>query len=823
MAGEAIQQTRLARAFLKQRELDAHNEYANSSRNIKATIMMNSNYTDNLEDNKEDLNKLKPDLNLALQFLMMLSQCDESDAFTFQIFPERKSSSASYAKVLHGSLEELGEALIKDNLKGSGIFVTVNRTDGKGRKNINIIGIRSVFVDLDGAPLKPILDSPLSPHMVIESSPGRYHAYWVIKDLAIDEFTPIQKALAAQFGGDPKICDLSRVMRLPGFYHQKHIPYQTTIIKESSELPYNRDNFLITFGIKEDKDTFEARCEINHQDPVVEELKRNRLLIRAQGHPSGCWLIECPWRHLHTKQDLGTKYFEPNASDYPVGGFKCFHAHCGNKTLKDLLAYLGIQCSIVSEPLSLHRPLDVPKPFPFEALGSILMPAALAMQRVIQAPDAICAQSVLGAAALTCQPFANIFMDGRVIPLSIFLITVAESGERKSATDKIALKPIYAWQKMLDDAFKEENKKYIRSQELWECKRKEWMKNTSQGPFTDEMPCSPLHPLILVEEPTYEGIVKYLAIGQPSIGLFSDEGARFFGGHAMSRDNQLKTIAGLSSLWDGKEISRLRAGDGNMLLYGRRVSLHLMIQEIILEELMRNEMIKKQGFLPRCLISFPESTTGKRSYVEEDITKDQAICKYYDQLNLLLDKKLPINPFPAPQNELKPLPITLTGAAKKEWITYHDCIDLDSGLGKRLEPIRRLSNKAAEHVLRLAGNLQIIDLIETDQIDVEYIQKGIRLVEYYLEESMRIQGCLSIHPDLVLSQRLLDWLYSKEKDLFSLQEIYQYGPPQIRQASKARSIMMILEKHGWAKSTPGVEVEGRLHKEAWVIKRPHSC
>lgn len=54
-------------------------------------------------------------------------------------------------------------------------------------------------------------------------------------------------------------------------------------------------------------------------------------------------------------------------------------------------------------------------------------------------------------------------------------------------------------------------------------------------------PIAPLHPLTLVEEPTYEGIVKYLDIGQPSIGLFSDEGGRFFGGHAMSRDNQIKT------------------------------------------------------------------------------------------------------------------------------------------------------------------------------------------------------------------------------------------------------------------------------------------
>jgi hypothetical protein len=33
------------------------------------------------------------------------------------------------------------------------------------------------------------------------------------------------------------------------------------------------------------------------------------------------------------------------------------------------------------------------------------------------------------------------------------------------------------------------------------------------------------------------------------------------GGHGMNQDNQLKTAAGLSELWDGIRISRVRATD----------------------------------------------------------------------------------------------------------------------------------------------------------------------------------------------------------------------------------------------------------------------
>lgn len=746
-----------------------------------------------------------------------LSRIDDTDFFTFQTFDDNKTrKNPQLVRILNGTFEEHRSELVRLNLQGAGIFFTVNSTDGKGRRAENIKRVRALFVDLDGSPLEPILHSPLEPHLIVQSSEGRYHVYWLVEGVLLDEFPVIQKNLSQKFKADPAVIDLPRVMRLPGFYHHKESPILSKVIFDNIRQSYSKDHLLKALEInlfcrKEENKTVS-------DNPVIAALSRLKLLIKQEEYPTPCWIIKCPWSHLHTTSDSGTKYFEPHPSNGLQGGFQCFHSHCIDRGIQDLKDFLGVLPTSFSQPLPLHRPLKNPGVFPIEALGKVLGPAAKTLQRVIQAPDSVCAQSVLGAAALACQPYANISIDSREIPLSIFLLTVAESGDRKSGTDKAALKPIYAWQKMLFDSFKEEHKQYTRCRDLWECKKKEWMKDPSKGIYKEDPPQEPLHPLILVEEPTYEGIVKYLAIGQPSIGLFSDEGARFFGGHAMGRDNQLKTIAGLSSLWDGKEISRLRGGDGNMLLYGRRVSLHLMIQEVILEQLMSNKMMECQGFLPRCLISFPESTAGKRQYVEEDLDKDLAITKYYAQLNLLLDKKLPVEPYPAPQNELKPIKLNLTATAKKEWISYHNAIDKDLGVGKRLEQIRRFANKAAEHVLRLAGNLGMIDRIEMDQIELEDVQRGIALVEYYLNELMRIQGYLTVPTDLILAQKLLNWFGSKGRDAFSLQEIYQYGPTQIRQATAARSIMKILETHGWAKPVNELEVEGKRYKEGWMIR-----
>ena len=194
-------------------------------------------------------------------------------------------------------------------------------------------------------------------------------------------------------------------------------------------------------------------------------------------------------------------------------------------------------------------------------MGDILGNAVKSLHRIIKAPDAICAQSILGAVAFACQPFANIAIDGREYPLSLNLLTIAESGDRKSSTDKIAILPISERQERLIKHYGQLLKEFKLKHAQWDAQKNKFLKESSEEInriFDLEEPIPPLKQILLFEEPTYEGLVKYLETGQPSIGLFSDEGAGFLGGYSMSRDNIQRAIAGLSSIWDGKPISRTR-------------------------------------------------------------------------------------------------------------------------------------------------------------------------------------------------------------------------------------------------------------------------
>jgi hypothetical protein len=171
---------------------------------------------------------MRPDLIQAQAFLTALDKY--ADSWSFQTFADDGSGRQELIRLLHGTLDNHGATLEKLNDQGAGVFVTVNKTDGRGRKKSNITRARALFVDLDGAPIQPVRNSPTPPHIVVESSPGRYHAYWRVSNCPLDACELALKELIRRFDGDPACSDRSRVLRLPGFLHHKREPFMVRVI-----------------------------------------------------------------------------------------------------------------------------------------------------------------------------------------------------------------------------------------------------------------------------------------------------------------------------------------------------------------------------------------------------------------------------------------------------------------------------------------------------------------------------------------------------------------------------------------------------------------
>jgi putative DNA primase/helicase len=158
------------------------------------------------------------DLEEAERFLKLLDPC--ASCFTFQTFDDDKTRKAqSLVRILHGALDDVSIELVALNGERAGIFVTVNETDGRGRKRENIIRLRAVWCEQDDAAPR---QWPIPASIVNQTSPGHHHYYWLFDgELSNEAFAMIMCCLVEVYGSDKQATDISRVLRLPGFYHCK--------------------------------------------------------------------------------------------------------------------------------------------------------------------------------------------------------------------------------------------------------------------------------------------------------------------------------------------------------------------------------------------------------------------------------------------------------------------------------------------------------------------------------------------------------------------------------------------------------------------------
>jgi hypothetical protein len=491
---------------------------------------------------------------------------------------------------------------------------------------------------------------------------------------------------------------------------------------------------------------------------------------------------------------------------------------------QDYDRYAEAETYDVPEPTPLVRELPEGEPYPLHALGP-LHPAAEAIHDLTQAPAAIAAQSVLGVAALTGQGLADVDLGHGRSPTSLFLLTVAQSGERKSACDKLAMEAVKDREKELATQFQDEFQAHTNRLAVWEESRKAILQKSkrpnasgdacSQLEALGPQPQAPLSPVLVAGDPTIEGLVRNLALSRPSLGVFSDEGGSFIGGHAMNQDNRLKTAAGLSTFWDGKPINRVRAGDGASLFFGRRLSAHLMIQPVVATQLLSDPMVNGQGLMARFLTAAPTSTIGTRTRQGHDPGSHRAIARFNDQIASLLRRPLPLAE--GTRNELNP-PVLMLGTEARALIReFALATERAQGPGQPLEDTRPFASKAAEHAMRIAAVLSIYEDPGRASISAETTCNAITLAGFYIGEARRLSDAAMVSSETAEAERMRRWLLDSWTEAhISPTDAAQRGP--FKETKRARQALAVLEAYGWLVRTDGgARILGNRRREAWRI------
>lgn len=450
------------------------------------------------------------------------------------------------------------------------------------------------------------------------------------------------------------------------------------------------------------------------------------------------------------------------------------------------------------QPLDLRGAMADAVEYPINALSPTLRDAILAIEAMAQVPLSLAAQSVLSAASLAAQGFVNVeTITGKIVPVSLFLLSIAASGDRKSTSDSFAIKPVKDREEQLAMHYEQRKHEYAIDDAAFKAAttKAKGGANKSRDDIRRELesvgkpPIPPIQPLLTVDEPTGPGMQRLFAEAMPALGLFSDEGATFLGGWSMQEENQAATGGMLSKLWDGSPIKRVRADkeNGTQILYGRRLCLHLMVQPDIAGKLLGNPAVRNQGLLSRILVAAPKSLKGSRFWVDPSEKHHADLAKYHQRLGRLLSTEFT---FRDPQTRALDLQIiNLTPEAKAKLIEFSDHCERQLGHGGPYEQIADFASKMTENATRLAATISYFEggskALDAG-LSVQATQAGIALMEFYASEAARLYGTSALDDDMANAATLIEWIRKRSLPAVGLRFLNRRGPTQVRSAAKLK-------------------------------------
>lgn len=408
--------------------------------------------------------------------------------------------------------------------------------------------------------------------------------------------------------------------------------------------------------------------------------------------------------------------------------------------------------------------------YPAAALGP-LAEACEAIATAGQVRPAMVGQCLLGAASLLTQGLFNVDTLNGKKPLSLYLLTLGDSGDGKSTSQGVALQPVIEWQRS-------QAKRYADALADYDAKKTTRKK-------VDVPPGLPAPSFRLVSDATVEGLRRDLDTGPCAQGVFTDEAASILAGYGMSADHRAKTAGVFSKLWDNGHLSVSRVTGGRVEKHGRRIALHWLIQPIAASDSIGDALLSALGFWPRFLAAWPEPQAPRLAQAFRPETLP-AVGAYWQRCAALLAE-----PLGDDAGDCLALPLadgarTLLGQAFEQFER--------EGRRGELRVVKPFALRASEQACRIAGVLTAF--AGDTAVSVEIMRGALALVSYSLVtwRAFMDEGAAEMRGASAL--RLFEWLTTRPGWCESPAAIVNKGPACVRSKDSRNAALSELEAAG---------------------------
>ena len=415
------------------------------------------------------------------------------------------------------------------------------------------------------------------------------------------------------------------------------------------------------------------------------------------------------------------------------------------------------------------------------------------------APE-LAAQSVLGAASLVtarhysvAHPLVAIRGGGqKSVPLALFMMSVASSGERKSTVQNIVYESIHDYGRGV-------------------------LRPAHAGGF---MPVPRAErPKLIITSGTSQAMFGMMQKSEAVLGFLNAEGGNILGGHSFKDADKARSSGFLIDLWDGSTVEDNTRTNGLHIIEDQLLTLDIGIQPLLARSWLDDPLMRSNGLLNRMLIVSPKPRAGSRTILlSEEV--DRSLADGADPFQLRM-KELLLIPIPMKPNSdggrgfRNPSTLSLSEEAKLLVKQFAQECEGKLAPGAEWEEWGGYATRLPEQALRIAGVLAAFEVqalpsqpneLAPFTISEEVTRRAIELAKYYIEEFIRIVANAVNSEIDKKAAALAAWLCGN--GFVSMKALHDHGPGRWTREKQGRErVLRHLAAHGWV-----VEETRREHR-----------
>ncbi|MCH4565058.1 DUF3987 domain-containing protein [Halomonas sp. EGI 63088] len=378
-------------------------------------------------------------------------------------------------------------------------------------------------------------------------------------------------------------------------------------------------------------------------------------------------------------------------------------------------------------------------------------------QHVEVAPE-MARTAALSAMAMACQGVVDAaYPNNHVVPTSLYVLTIAETGERKTALENWMFKPIRDYQKAKKMESQNELEEYNRQLKNWQSDDRALTKLRTKafvdGESTEEIelrqaglhknkPKPPKNHQMLYENITPIALAYGLYENIPMACLLSSEAGNIMEGKAM------EDLPMLNSLWSGSPLDVTRRTSPSFTLDDPRLTVALMAQPKVINRFLekRGEEAMDNGFLSRFLVIKPRSMVGIREGKGRAVNPG-VMERFHSRATELLEESFEILEKSDRQRKV----LEFTPSAKELWNEIHSGIEKAMAEHGHYEHARGHGNKLMDNITRVAAIIHTFEGYE-GEIDTPLLEYSWHLCKRH---SYHFMQHIAGDPEIVINTNQL--------------------------------------------------------------------